>query len=299
MKIRNEVKIALVAIVGIVLLFFGLQYLKGQSLFSTDNHYYVKFKDITGMTPASPIYANGYKVGVVNTIDYDYNNPENVVAVISIDSRLKLPKGTKAEIASDLLGNVQLVLQFGPNPLDQVNAGDTIQGGIQVGMKDKLSTMVPQIEQLLPKLDSILVSVNALLSDPALANALHNVDHITSHLDATTQELSQLSASLNHQVPQMLTKADNVLANTENITRKLNAVDLEATMRKVDNTLANVEQMTKALNSKDGTLGLLMHDPELYQNLNATMRNADQLMIDLKAHPKRYVHFSVFGKKDK
>ncbi len=299
MKLRNEVKIALVAIVGIVLLFFGLQYLKGKSLFSTDDYYYVQFKDVTGMTPASPIYANGYKVGVVNSIEYDYNKPENVIAVINVDSRLSLSKGTKAEISSDLLGNVQLVLNFGPNPLDRLSPGDTIQGGMQVGMKDKLSTMVPQIEQMLPKLDSILSSVNALLADPALAHALHNVDHITTHLDATTQELAQLSASLNNQMPQMLDKADHVLANTEGITRKINDIDFNATMSKVDRTLANVEQMTAALNSQEGTLGLLMHDPELYRNLNATMMNADQLMIDLKAHPKRYVHFSVFGKKDK
>ncbi len=299
MKIQNEVKIALVAIVGIVLLFFGLQYLKGQSLFSTDHQYYVKFKDVTGMTPASPIYANGYKVGVVHSIDYDYNHPENVVALVSIDSRLKMPQGTRAEIASDLLGNVQLVLQFGSNPLETIASGDTLDGGMQVGMKDKLATMVPQLEQLLPKLDSILVSVNTLLADPALASSLHNVDDITSHLSKTTQELSQLSVSLNHQVPQVIGKADHVLAHTEEITRKLNEVDLAATMRKVDNTLANVEQMTQALNNKEGSLGLLIHDPELYQNLNATMRNADQLMIDLKAHPKRYVHFSVFGKKDK
>ncbi len=299
MKLTNEVKIALVAIVGIVLLFFGLQYLKGLSLFSTNVRYYVQFKDVTGMTPASPIYANGYKVGVVREIEYDYNHPDRIVAEISVDSRLAVPKGTKAEITSDLLGNVQLVLNFGPNPVDLIASGDTIAGGMQVGMKDKLSTMVPQIEQLLPKLDSILTSVNKLLADPALSSALHNVDHITAHLDATTQELSQLSASLNRQVPEVMDKADHVLANTEGITRKLNDVDFAATMNKVDQTLANVQQMTEALNNKKGTLGMLIHDPELYRNLNATMSDADQLMIDLKAHPKRYVHFSIFGKKDK
>ena len=299
MKLTNEVKIALVAIVGIVLLFIGLQYLKGMTVFSNDDYYYARFSDVSGMSPASAIYANGYKVGVVETIDYDYGRPDNIVAAIRIDPRLSLPKGTVAEITSDLLGNVKLELQLGPNPLELLAKGDTITGTIQQGMMGKAAAMVPQIEQMLPKLDSILSSVNTLLADPAIANSLHNVDDITANLTTTTHELQQLSASLNRQMPQMLTKADGVLANTEELTRQLNNIDVASTMSKVDQTLANVEQMTHALNSKEGTLGLLMHDPQLYWNLNATMGDADKLMIDLKEHPKRYVHFSIFGKKDK
>jgi phospholipid/cholesterol/gamma-HCH transport system substrate-binding protein len=100
-------------------------------------------------------------------------------------------------------------------------------------------------------------------------------------------------------MPQMLENADGMLANANNLTKNLSELDLASTMQKVDNTLRNVEQMTAKLNSNDGTLGLLMRDPELYNHLNATMIHADSLMIDLKQHPKRYVHFSVFGKKDK
>ncbi len=299
MKLTNEVKIALVAIAGIVLLFFGLQYLKGVNLFSTDDRYYVQFSDVTGMSTASPIYANGFKVGVVEEIEYDYNSPDKILAVISVDQRLKLPKGTIAEISSDLLGNVRIELTFGENASGMLAEGDTISGSLQQGMMGKAAAMVPQIERMLPKLDSILASVNNLLSDPAIANSLHNVDQITANLTTTTQELHQLSASLNQQVPQMMAKADGLLTNTEGFTRKLNDVDVATMMHKVDQTLSNVQQMTDALNSKEGTLGLLMHDPQLYQNLNSTMYNADQLMIDLKEHPKRYVHFSIFGKKDK
>jgi len=299
MKLTNEVKIALVAIVGIVLLFFGLQYLKGKTLFSTDKHYYVRFSDVTGMSTASPIFANGFKVGVVEAIDYDYQHPETIVATISVDNRLSLPKGTAAEISSDLLGNVRIELNLGANFLDLMQEGDTLSGGMQQGMMSRAGAMIPQIEQMLPKLDSILASVNALLADPALGNSLHNVDHITANLTATTNELHQLSASLNTQMPQMLAKADGVLENTEGLTRKLNDIDVAATMSKVDQTLSNVQQMTQALNSREGTLGLLMHDPALYNNLNATMSDADHLLIDLKANPKRYVHFSLFGKKDK
>ena len=299
MKLTNEVKIALVAVAAIVLLFFGMNFLKGLTLMGSDNKFYAVFSDVSGMSVSSPIYANGYKVGVVEGIDYDYSQPDHIVATIGLDKQLRLPKGTTAEISSDMLGNVKLELRFGPNPVDLLASGDTIVGAMQQGLMAKAGAMVPQIEAMLPKLDSILASVNALLADPALASSLHNVDHITASLSSTSVQLQQLSASLNRQMPQMLSKADGVLANTQGLTSKLNDVDVAATMQKVDATLANVEQMTAALNSKDGTLGLLMRDQSLYRNLNNTMRDADSLMIDLKSHPKRYVHFSVFGKKDK
>jgi phospholipid/cholesterol/gamma-HCH transport system substrate-binding protein len=190
-------------------------------------------------------------------------------------------------------------LVLGPNAFDLVEPGDTITGGLQSGVMGMAATMVPQIQRMLPKLDSILANVNMLLSDPALRNSLHHVDEITGNLVRTSNELSTLTTSLNNQMPSMLKNADGMLANANDLTRNLNELDLAVTMAKVNNTLQNVEQMTAKLNSNDGTLGLLMRDPELYNNLNATMIHADSLLIDLKQHPKRYVHFSVFGKKDK
>lgn len=296
---KKEIQIALVAIVGIVIMYFGLQFLKGLTVFSSDRNYYVKFKDISGLSASSPIYANGYRVGVVEEIIYDYTNQDDIVAVVGLDNQMRLPKGSKAEIASDLLGNIKLELVLGPNPVDLLEPGDTIYGGPQKGALAMVSDMVPQIQAMLPKLDSILMNVNMLLSDPALKNSLQNIDHITGNLTSTTNQLHAMASTLNQQLPSMVNNANGMLANANDLTRNLNDLDLAGTMAKVNNTLQNVEQMTAKLNSNEGTLGLLMRDPELYNNLNATMMHADSLMIDLKAHPKRYVHFSVFGKKDK
>ena len=109
----KEIKIALVAIVGIVLLFFGMQFLKGVTHFSDDNTYYVAFSDVSGLTDSSPIKENGYKVGLVRGINYDYNHRDKIIAEVEIDDHLKIPKGTVAEISSDLLGNVQVDLILG------------------------------------------------------------------------------------------------------------------------------------------------------------------------------------------
>lgn len=298
-KFSKEIQIGLVAIVGAVVLYFGLQFLKGLTVFSTDSNYYVKFKDISGLSSSSPVYANGYRVGVVENIIYDFEGAGEIVAVVGINNEMRMPKGTTADIVSDLLGNIKLELKLGDKAAGVLAPGDTIIGGQELGAMAKAAEIIPQVQSLLPKLDSILVSVNALLADPALAHSLHNIEQITGSLTSTSKDLNRLTTSLNRQMPQMLENVDGLLANTNSLTRNLNELDLAATMQKVDHTLWNVEQMTAKLNSNEGTIGLLMRDPGLYNNLNATMMHADSLMIDLKRHPKRYVHFSVFGKKDK
>lgn len=295
----KEVQIACVAILGVVVLFFGLQFLKGLSLLSNDNTYYVTFDDISGLSASSPVYANGYKVGVVKDIVYNYSGDGKIVAAVGLSKEMRLPKGSTAEIESDMLGNVKMNLVLAGNPLESVAAGDTIQGGKDSGMLGKAANMLPTVEKMLPKIDSILTSLNTLLADQALANSLQNVNRITDNLAVTTSQLNTLTASLNRKVPGMLDKADNVLCNTEQLTGKLSDIDFAATMTKVDATMNNVNRLTAALDNKEGTLGLLMRDPQLYYNLSSTMRSADSLLIDLRQHPKRYVHFSVFGKKDK
>lgn len=299
MKFTKEIKIALVSIFGIVVLFFGLQFLKGLSVFSSDNAMYVAFTDATGLSVSSPVYANGYRVGVVKALDYDYDPHGKIVAEIGLNKMMRVPVGSRAELASDLLGNIKINLVLSDDPLHMIAVGDTISGGMEAGIMSKVGEMMPVIMDIAPKLDSIMSSLNQLLADPALRNTLHNVEGMTGNLNATSQELKALSASLNREVPTMMTKANGVLDNTQQLTHNLSQVDVAAMNAKVSQTLANVEQMTQRLNSNEGTLGLLMRDASLYNNLTATAASADSLLTDLKAHPKRYVHFSIFGKKDK
>lgn len=293
----KEVRIALVAIVAIVILFIGLQFLKGTSLFSSNSTYYVRFSNVSGLTSSSPVFANGIKVGIVEHIDYDYADPNVIIVAMGLDRQLAVPRGTEAEITSDLLGNVKLELHYGPDFADRLSVGDTISGDIQKGLMSKAADMMPQIEQLLPKLDSILTGINQLANDPSLAATLQHTEQLTATLTTTGRDLQRLTATLGKEVPGMMGKANQVLDNTERLTRQLGEVDVQQLMGQVSQTLDNVRQLTAALGTDDGTLGQLIHNPDLYGNLNATMGSLNALLEDFKAHPKRYINVSVFGKK--
>jgi len=299
MKLTKEIKIALVAIVGILIMYFGINFLKGMNLFSTNNAYYMTFDDIQGLGASTPIYADGYKVGIVDGLEYDYKENGPIKVKVDIIKDLRIPQGSKAEIVKDLMGNLQVNLLLANNPRERVEPGGIIPGAVNGGMMDKAANLVPVVEKMLPKLDSILTSVNALLADPALAASLHNVETITSNLTVSTRELNTLMAGLNKQVPGMVRKANGVLDNTNRLTANLASLDVQGTLNRVNQTLESAHQFTEKLNSNQGSLGLLMNDTKLYDNLTSTMSHADSLVIDLKAHPKRYVHFSVFGRKDK
>jgi len=298
MKYGKEIKIALVAIVGIVLLFFGMNFLKGANLFASGNQYYITFQDVSGLSASSPIFSNGYRVGTVKDIIFDYNQKEPVKVAVELDEKLQVPEGSSAAIVSDMLGNVQVNLLLADGKT-MLSPGQVIDGQVAGGAMSKVAELVPAIERMLPKLDSILGSLNTVLADPSIPSSLHNIQTMTGDLTTSTKELNKLLASVNGQLPGMMTKADGVLDNAQQLTGNLSKVDVGQTMAKVEQTLADLQQFTQRLNSNKGTLGLMMSDPALYNNLNSTVKDADALMKDLKANPKRYVHFSVFDRKDK
>ena len=319
-----QVKIALVAILAVVVLFLGMQFLKGLSLFSNDAHYKIKFDDITGLSNSTPVYARGFKVGIVRNINYDYDKLGELITVdINVDRTLRIPEGTTAEIISDIMGNVKVELKFAKNS-QILKENGWIDGRINDGTLGDLKSMVPSFQKMLPKVDSILGSVNALLADPALKSSMHNIDKITNDLTTSTRELNTLLAQVNGSLPSLVTKTGRVMDNANGLMNNANrgiteargairgantmmatlnnkvaGVDVEGTMARVNATIDNLNAFTAKLNSGEGSMGLLLNDASLYNNLNNTVRSADSLLTNLKAHPKRYVHFSIFGRKDK
>ena len=298
-KVRNEIKIALVAVTGIVALFIGMNFLKGTNLFTGSKTYYFAFDDISGLTKSSPIYASGYQVGLVKDIIFDYSHKNKTKVIAEMDKQMEIPTGTTAFISSDVLGNIKVTLNIAPNRGQFIQEGGLIPGDIDRGPMGEVTSMIPAVKQMLPKLDSILLSLNQLLADPAIARSVHNVQDMTANLTKTSHELNTIVAKLNREMPGMVTKTNRILDHSETFTANLSQVDVATTMRKVDEAMADVKAVTAKINSNEGTLGLLMRDPSLYNQINTTVRSADSLMVNIRQHPKRYVHFSIFGRKDK
>ena len=308
MKIfTREVKIALSAIVAIVLIYLLINFMKGVNVFKSSNTYYVRFDNIAGLAVSNAVYANGYPVGIVRGIQYDYGNHERVVVAIELDKEMHMPRGTKAELVTSLMGGVTMSLMLGPNPTDNLVQGDTISGGLHEGAVEKVEALMPTIMDMLPKLDSIVTNMARLSADPALAQTLRNTAEITNNLRRTS---AKLDAMVGRDLPQMMQNLNKTSRNVERLSNNLAAINLQETMNEVNASLAEVKQfsaninamtydLNSKLNSRDNTFGLLLNDRKLYDNLNRTVSSADSLLINVKAHPKRYVHFSIFGKKDK
>ncbi|MCD7902128.1 MAG: MlaD family protein [Bacteroides sp.] len=292
----KEVRIAIAGIVALCLLVYGINYLKGIRLFHPTTYFYVKYKNINGLTKSSPVFADGYKVGIVSNIIYDYNNPGNVIVQIELDTNMRLPKGSSAELESEMLGGVKMNILLANNPRERHKIGDTIPGISSSGLMGTITGLMPKVEQMLPKLDSILLSLNTILSDENIPAILESTKTTTSNLAVIT---SQFNTLMRNDIPQITGKLNAIGDNFMVISNNLKEFDYAATLASVDETIARVKILTEKMNSKDGTIGLLLNDTELYRNLNETTANAASLLEDLQSNPKRYVHFSLFGRRNK
>lgn len=308
MKIfTKEVKIALAAIVAIVAVYLLINFLKGVNVFKSSNTYYVSFANIQGLAVSNAVYANGYPVGTVRSIDYDYAKNDGVIVGIDLNDNVRLPRGTHAELEVSLMGDIKMNLILGKNVADNVEQGDTIQGGMYQGAMDAAANLVPVVAQMLPKMDSILTNLTRLSSDPALQQTLANAAKMSGDLAKLSANLAQVS---NSELPRIAANLNAISQNMNTFSGKLASTDVDATMQNLQGTITQMSQLTgelngtvKQLNTKingtDNTLGLMLNDRGLYDNLNRTASSADSLLTDLRLRPKRYVHFSIFGKKDK
>ena len=274
------------------LLFFGIDYLKGINVFKAANYYYVSYTNVNGLTVSSPVTINGFKVGQVRDINYEYDNPGHVLVELSLDKKLKVPSGSKAIIKSDLLGTASVELQFSPSA-DSHDVGDKLIGEAMPSMLDNVaSELMPTVSSIFPKVDSLLTSVNRLVSDSALLSSVKRLDKITANLEATTVNLNRTLATM----PKVMTTVDGVALNLDTITANLALVSQELKEMPIESTLQNVHDITAdmkvlagKLNSTDNSLGLLLNDRGLYDHLNGAAGGLDSLLFDVKKNPKRYI----------
>ena len=294
--ITKEVKIGIASIIALGVVVYGINYLKGIRMFKPSSYFYFKYEDVNALAKSSPVFADGFRVGIVSDISYDYNQRGNVVVEVELDRDMRIPKGSTGELVTEMMGGVRMNILLANNPRESYSVGDTIPGTLNNGIMAGAAELMPQIEKMLPKLDSILISLNTILSNPDIPATLKSVRNSTANLEAASGQLRKL---MNKDIPQLTGKLNTISDNFVVISSNLKEIDYAATFNKIDSTIHNVQLITQKLNSKDNSVGLLLNDPALYNNLNTTSANAASLLEDLKANPKRYVHFSIFGRKQK
>ena len=297
--LSKNVKIALTVLVGLALLYWGINYLKGINLLTPANSYYTEVESTNGLLTASPVTVNGFQVGQIRDIKYDYEK-NKITIMLTMNKEMKIPEGSTINQVSGLLGGASLVLNLGNGPA--MKPGSYIPVTAVPGLMDNVKdNMLPMVTDMLPKVDSIMNNVNGLMGNPALLAALARLDGITRQLQISAQHLTTLMNGLNHSVPGVMNNVNGITNNlsgaTGNLTdlsESLKQLPLDSTVQTLNATLANLEALSKQLNDKNSTLGKVVNDRELYDNANHAIASLDSLLTDIKAHPKRYINIKVF-----
>lgn len=293
----REVKIALLVITALAILYFGLNYLKGINLFDPINKYYAHYESVEGLVASCPVYVKGYKVGQVKNITYDFSKEYPFLVEFTTDKDLKLPKGTIAEMFDDgLMGGKAIRLAMAETN-EYIADGDTLASVKVAGLMDLLSgQFLPKLYKTIEDVDSTILCVQQLVASPEIKKSLASIEKMTNDLSVSSARLRSL---MDGKVPSVIANIDSISMDFKKVSSDLKEADYAELLAKVDSTMANLQTLSKSLNDKEGSLGLLLKDKSLYNNLDSTVNSANLLLKDLKEHPKRYVHFSLFGKKDK
>ncbi|MEY3678209.1 MAG: hypothetical protein RI924_350 [Bacteroidota bacterium] len=298
MKISNETKVGILATTAITVLILGYSFLKGMDLFSTDDEFYAVYDEINGLTVSKPVYVNGFQVGRVSQLSL---TPEGkIIAEFQIDPDYRIPKNTKAQLENtDLLGGKAVIFYLGDSP-EYAADGDTIAGTNQSGLMDQLKPVQEKANLIAGRMDSVLNTINQTLNPEFQRNfnqSFNSIAQTLKTLESTSRKVDGLVGSESKRIGDIMKNLESMSANLKKISAEGVEARLGETLVNANKAVSDLQLVINKINTGQGSLGLLVNDQALYKNLNQAAANLDQLMVDLKAHPKRYVHFSIFGKK--
>jgi len=293
----KEFIIGLSVIIAALVLFFGIEFLKGINLFRPANYYYAYYSNVDGLAVASPVQVNGYKVGQVREIIYDYADPGKIKVMLAMDKKLSIPADSYAEMGQTMLSGAYINLKIGKSA-KKLAVGEEIPSGTSNGMMESISNeIMPAISQIMPKIDSLLSNLNTLVADPALLQSIQRLDGITANVLGVTEGLSN---TMSRDVPLVVRDArsithqiDSVSANLLALSKTLKQLPIATTMANVNDIPANLSNFATKLNSSTSTLGRLTNDDELYHRLNQVSADIDSLIVDIKRNPKRYISIKL------
>lgn len=294
----REVRVGILVIVAIFIGYFGLNFLKGVDIFSPVHYYYASYSNIDGLVPSSPVLIKGYKVGQVETVVYDFSKDNSFIVKISVSKDIRIPKTAILQLFDNgLMGGKALQLVFDPALTNNqfYAPTETLRSDVALGLMAQLSgDLMPKIENILFEVDTLLKSVRKITDSEELNQSLAAIKTTSTQLAQTSTQLNRM---MSKDVPLILSDVKVLTSDFKLVSGNLKNIDFAQTITSVNQTLANLNLITDNINKGEGTVGMLLKDKNLYINLSNTAANADRLLIDLKEHPKRYVHFSLFGKK--
>lgn len=296
--LTREVKIGMLFVASAAILFFVFNFLKGVNIFNPTNYYHATYAEIDGLTESCPIFIRGHKVGQVSKIEYDFTRTKPFVITLDINTDIELPIGTTCDLIDNgLMGGKAIALTYAPYTGKFHASGDTLVSLVTEDMVTQISNnLIPKIDHLLSTTDSLINSVRKITEGKQMVNSLNSVERATADFESSS---SALKSMMNNDVPHIVKNVRVVTEEFAAVGVNVRKVDFARTVAGIDSTMYNLNSVASKINSSEGSLGLLINDKALYTNLKNTSFNADQLMIDLKQNPKRYVHFSVFSKKEK
>lgn len=290
----KEVKIGLAFVCALAFLIWGINFLKGVNLFTPSNHYYLKYENIDGLVVSNGVFIKGYKVGQVRAIKYDFTQKESFVVDILMNQDIKLPKGTIAYLFDEsMLGGKGINIVFSEEE-NYHTSGDTLTTDIQKGLMASLSNIVPSIQSTINHADSLIISANTLINSTKIQNSLTNFESITTELHKTSRSLTKM---IDQEFPSIINNVNGICTDLKTITTQLSNVQYNDIVESLDSTLTNLDEFTNRINSPNGTLGLLLNDKALYNNINTTVNSVNNLLIDFNDDPRRYLY--PLGKKKK
>lgn len=314
MKISKELKIGLLALISGAALYLGFNFLKGSDFFARTNHFYIIYPEIKGLTISNPVTINGYQVGRVREIKILQDDENKMLINIALRRDIVVGKNASVKLGSaDLLSGLQLMLDAGnidlKNPANNMQNGDTIRNATY--LEGILDMVTKQVEPVTQKVDSTLTYINVLIKELGGAGnkvkaVLDNASSLTASLDNTLKRqggnidgIMRNLKTLSNSLVETEKSFKPILAKVDNIAGQASKLELDKTIKSTNQTVGELNKVLESINRGQGTLGNLIKNDSLYNNLEKLTTNLDKLLTDFRENPKRYVHFSVFGKKDK
>jgi len=305
LKFTKEVGVGILVILGTLMSIFSYNYLKGINLFEKTRTFKIVYTKVDGLSPSNPVTLNGYKIGKVQKINFNPNDTKELIVDVVIENDVKFSKTSKAELyETGLIGGkaIAIIPDYDNNVI--AKSGDYLIGVVKPGLTDLVNQIMPQIqlqlEAVMKKAEIVLSNVNSLFDEETKESLKLSIDEFGS----LTNSLSETSANINDFIkdnsPNLTTTIDNLNETSlkiKDISSSMSEVDLNLILTNLDSTISNLNKITHKLNQGEGTIGKLLYDDVLFKNLDDATKNLEELIEDIKLNPKRYVHFSIFGKK--